>query len=426
MDRTALGAVSKEGGGRDLPGPDSLASLAYLKLSTRGRVTGLPHIVQLRYVVIDGSFYVISGQARGDWLLNLLNGGGGVVRVADLLYDVSAGLLGTEGAEQVRSEFQLKYGRALFERWYGRSRAVIRLAPSGRVARRGAVAGESGVRSSFGEWKRSGAGYYDAVAAAFDSAAEEYDFTISRNHINTWIRRRSIEILLRLARPDDYLLEIGSGTGAEAIEVARHVRGIFALDVSQAMVDLLAAKVRARRLEGRVFPARLAASELPRVRDLLAGRRVRMAYSFNGALNCEPKIGDFVEELAGLLQPGGIFVCSVRNTLCLTEAVSHAVALQFGKMAPRKHQPVMVSVGGHDVPSIYYPPRGFARVFERRFKVEEMVALPGLLPPAYLNEYYLRLRRLTDAIERLDRLLSGHVPLKWYGDQTLFVFRKST
>ncbi len=403
----------------------SEARTSFVRLSTRGRVTGLPHIVQLRYVRRDGSFIVIAGSAKSDWVLNLAGGRKGVLRLGELLYDVSAELLGLDEMQAVLAEFRLKYGGAVIDRWYLGAGAALRLAPVAPPAKRGSATGEMDAHSSFAEWRRRGADYYGQVAAAFDSASDEYDYTISHNFVNTWIRRRSIEVLLDRVRPDDFLLEVGAGTGAEAVEVAKHVRGLVATDISRSMVELLEAKVRARRLEGKVFPLRLAASELDKVRGFMGIKRIRVAYSFNGALNCEPRLGRFVDGLADLLEPDGLFVCSVRNTLCLSEALSHAAVFQFDKMSPRKRQPIMVSVGGADIPSTYYSPGEFARKFAPRFRTEGVMALPGLIPPAYLNDYFLKLGGVASAIERLDRRLSGHFPLNRYGDQTLFVFRKS-
>lgn len=400
------------------------ATASFLRLSTRGRVTGLPHVVQLRFVWKDGSFQVLGGSARSDWVLNASKQRRAVVRLGELLYEVSVEPIEVPGIGRTLAEFRSKYGGALVDRWYARAAAALLLTPVGPPVRRGSTAGELDAKSTLTDWRRRRTDYYDDVAGAFDSASEQYDFTIGHNFINTWIRKRSVDVLLHRVRPDDFLVEVGSGTGAEAIEVARHVRGLVAIDVSQSMVDLTAAKVRAKHLEGKVLPVRLAAFELHKLKGMLEGRRVRVAYSFNGALNCEPNLDGFVTGLAELLEPGGLFICSVRNTLCLTEALSHAAVLQFDRMSPRKHQPVMVSVGGTDIPSTYYPPGRFARKFEPHFRAEEVIALPALLPPAYLNDYFLKLGKVASAIERLDRRLSGLYPLNRYGDQTLFVFKK--
>jgi SAM-dependent methyltransferase len=397
----------------------------YVRLATRGRKTGLPHIVEVRYAWIDGSFYVIAGRKNNDWVLNLLHTRVGIARLADLLFESSVQIAKEKERMAAIDEYVRKYGRRLVEQWYGDSPTCLRLTPLGPPTKRGAPAGEFDSKTTLDDWKKSRVDYYADVAAAFDSASEEYDFTISRNFINTWIRQRSIEVLRRYARPDDVALEIGCGTGAEALQVAKFVRRLVAIDVSQNMIDLLSAKVNARGLVGKIVPVRLAAAEVSKVRGVLGGPRVRLAYSFNGALNCEPRITDFVEALSVLLEPGGILVCSVRNTLCLSEVVSHATALQFDRANPRKHQPVMVSVGGKDIPSTYYSPGAFLKLFRPEFTPREVIALPGLLPPAYLNDYYLKLRNITAVFERLEALLSNRFPLNRFGDQTLFVLEKS-
>ncbi len=416
--------IGEIGGGAQVwHAPDARAE--FIRFSTRGRVTGLPHIVQLRFVWRDGSFWVVPGRAKSDWVMNATVNRHGVVRLGELLYDVSAEPADGQETRRVLAEFRSKYGGALVDRWYAETGSPLRLAPTSPPSKRGSAGGEQDTKITLADWRKVGTDYYGAVATAFDSASEEYDFTISHNYINTWIRRRSVKVLLDRVRPDDFLLEVGAGTGAEEMEIAKHVHGLIAIDISQSMVDLLSAKVRARRLTGKVFPIRAAASDLTDVRSLLGGSKVRVAYSFNGALNCEPKVRQFVEGLAGIVERDGLFICSVRNTFCLTEAISHLAVLQFDRMNPRKHQPVMVSVGGKDIPSTYYTPEDFARVFRSHFNVEEMIAIPGLLPPAYLNDYFLRLRNLTSLVEQMDRVFSGRFPLNRFGDQTLFVFRKS-
>jgi len=158
--------------------------------------------------------------------------------------------------------------------------------------------------------------------------------------------------------------------------------------------------------------------------DYLPEGKTRLAYSFNGALNCEMKIHEFPFELWKIMEPGGLFVCSIRNTLCLSEGLAHALVFQFGRMAPRKKQPVMVSVGGIDIPSYYYSPGRFAKMFEPYFSVKKMIGLPVLLPPAYLSNFYVRMRKVLARLERAEIALSGLYPLNRLGDQTLIIFRR--
>jgi len=397
----------------------------YLRLETKGRKTGLPHIVELRYVWLGGCYYVLAGGATSDWVKNALNQSFARVRLGEFMVVVKPAQAAEDERAATISAFESKYGARDARSWYPPGCACLRLAPTGPASRREASFGELEAKKAYAVWATEGRDYRAEVSNAFDLAAEEYDFTINRNFINTWIRRRSLQVLKKLVRPDDLLLEVGCGTGAEAMEVARWVSGVIATDVSARMTELVRAKSIARGIGGRIVPLTISAAEIAKARDSVGSRSIRVGYSFNGALNCEPRLDSFVTQLHSLLEPGGYFVCSVRNTTCASEMVSHGLVLQFSKATPRRVQPTMVSVGGVDIPSTYFSPSDFVSHFEPYFTPVETIGLPTLLPPAYLNEYYLMARRFTSLLERLEPLLSGVVPFNRLGDQTLFVLRRS-
>jgi len=397
----------------------------YLRLETRGRRTNLPHIVELRYYWRGGCYFVLAGSSSSDWVKNALKQGYARVRIGEYLVDVRVSSAeGQEKADTI-TDFEKKYGPRQVRTWYAQSGACLRLTPLGPAAKRGTTSGELSTKTSYAEWASIKRDYAGEVANAFDSASEEYDFTIRGNFINTWIRRRSLSVLKKLVRSDDTLLEVGCGTGAEAMEISEWVSGIIATDVSTRMTDLVRAKAAAKGVGDRVIPVTVRAGRIAEVREAVGNRKIRVAYSFNGALNCEPDLDSFVSQLHALLEPGGYFVCSVRNTTCASEMVSHGLVLQFSKAIPRRSQPTMVSVGGMDIPATYYSPSDFKTHFAPHFTSVEVIGLPSLIPPAYLNDYYLKVRSVSSVLERLEPLLSGVPPFNRLGDQTLFVFRNS-
>ncbi len=395
-----------------------------LKLITQGRITGLPHIVELRFVQLDGVFFVLAGRENSDWVQNALHSKKAKCTLQGLQYQATAERSSDDERNRAYHYLIAKYGSKIVKDWYPDSSVCLKLTPQGLPTPKAIVRGEAEVEVDYESWKRTNHDYYRDVAEAFDSASEEYDFTISHNFINTWIRQRSVEALLRHSKPNDILVEVGCGTGTEAILIAPHVSRIIATDISDKMLQILRLKIQAKGLAQKILLVKAGASQISMASRFVDGRRVALAYSFNGALNCEPQMGKFASELSTLLESGGRFICSIRNTLCLSEAISHALVFQFGDMAPRKKQPIMVSVGGKDIPSVYYSPQTFARFFHPDFKLENQIALPGILPPAYLNDYYLKLRTKLALLERLELLLSERFPLNILGDQTLFVFRK--
>lgn len=395
-----------------------------IKLVTKGRVSGLPHIVRVRFVRDGEDFLVLAGSSKSDWVKNIEREGRARVRSESAAFEARAWRSPAE-IDKVIGMFEKKYGGRLVAQWYPRSSVCVRLSPEGPAVVTKEVKGEGSATKSFADWKGERKGYYGEVASAFDSASEEYDVTIGKNFINTLIRQRSLEVLFEVIRPEDTLVEVGAGTGAEATQIARRVSGIVATDISQSMVDLLTLKARARGLQDRIISMRLPAAEIRRLRDMLPGGTARVVYSFNGALNCEPRLDKFVSGLTELVRPGGYFVCSIRNTFCLCEVLTYAALLRPAGMTKRKAQPMMVSVGAMDIPSTYYPASTFAAKFRQGFRLVKMVGLPVLLPPAYLNDYYVRARGLLKPLEGADRALASRFPFNRLGDQTLYVFRRN-
>jgi hypothetical protein len=205
-----------------------------LKIVTAGRTTGLPHIAIVRFALHQGSYYVMGGSRKSDWFLNALASGSGKLRMGDSVQ--ATAFEEFLDINLVRQLFIRKYGARVVKEWYsGEQTCALKLTPTAAMAVRGAVRGEGQVKLDFGAWKSQGLEYRTAVAEAFDSASEEYDFTIGANFINVWTRERSIAEVLRRARGDDVLLEVGCGTGTEAIRISKHVRGVVATDISPSM-----------------------------------------------------------------------------------------------------------------------------------------------------------------------------------------------
>ena len=94
----------------------------------------------------------------------------------------------------------------------------------------------------------------EEVREMFDNIAPKYDLlnhTLSMSIYRIW-RRRVVRIVRR-CRPHR-ILDVATGTGDLAIEMARRIRGVQVLgvDLSEGMLDVARRKVAARGLEERV------------------------------------------------------------------------------------------------------------------------------------------------------------------------------
>src|SRR5207249_3418229 len=125
------------------------------------------------------------------------------------------------------------------------------------------------------------------------------------------LRRRMQAALFATFRAGDRVVEVGCGTGIEAIALAERGVDVVATDLSEDMVRLVRTKAAARglkHLEARTF----AAHEVGKLQEEF-GNGFDGGYSHGGVLNMDPRIEEVASGLARLVRPGGRFLCTVVN-----------------------------------------------------------------------------------------------------------------
>lgn len=217
-------------------------------------------------------------------------------------------------------------------------------------------------------------------AHPFDGAAGGYDPTLEGNRTLRWMRQDNLERLCRVL-PTGHLLEIGAGTGTEAIVLARAGRRITALEPSSEMRRVLAARVREAGLESRI--------EIRAESTETFGREGRDLPSFDGAysslgpLNCCRDLPTFSRDLAAHLRPGAIAVLSIMSRDCFTERMFLGLRGRFSEA--RRRQPpypraVPTAEGAERIETWYWSLRELHQVFSADFRVHRWEPFPLLLP----------------------------------------------
>jgi SAM-dependent methyltransferase len=117
-------------------------------------------------------------------------------------------------------------------------------------------------------------------AAAFDRAAPGYDDGFGRNPVGLIFRHVFQQRLLGLFPPGVRLLDLGCGTGSDALVLAEAGRSVHGVDVSTRMIERARARAQAATGASLEFEVR-AAEEVGALEGPFDG-----AYSDFGALNC--------------------------------------------------------------------------------------------------------------------------------------------
>lgn len=120
---------------------------------------------------------------------------------------------------------------------------------------------------------------------------------------------RTLERTRALLRPDDWVLELGCGTGTTALQLAPHVRSYVATDISGQMIAIAEAKTAANPVASLCFCAATA-------EDMASGHTAFDAVLGFNYLHLVRDPANTLRTIKGLLRPGGLFIS---KTPCLAD-----------------------------------------------------------------------------------------------------------
>jgi SAM-dependent methyltransferase len=252
----------------------------------------------------------------------------------------------------------------------------------------------------------------------FDAAAANYDRDFSATRLGRRYRERVWAELATSFQPGDRVLELGCGTGEDAVWLARRGVRVLATDASAAMLAQTRRKVEAAGVQELVATRRLDLGELGADRDL-DGPYDGVLSNF-GALNCVPDRRPIARALAGLVVPGGRLLVVVMAPVCPWEVAWHLLKGEPVTAFRRLRQGAPVRVAdGHEVRVWYPSPGRLRREFKPLFRPLATAGIGCFLPPPYLEHLEdtkpAMIRRLAALEERWSRV----PPFTWLADHIM-------
>lgn len=255
---------------------------------------------------------------------------------------------------------------------------------------------------------------------AFDSVAADYDGPRGNNELIQRMRLALWDTVPNGAPSGGRLLDLGCGTGIDAVEFARRGFQVVATDWSAQMVARTAARAVAQGLQSYVTARHLGVQQLAALEG-----EFDAIYSNFGPLNCVPDLPAVAAECARVLRPGGRLVFSVMGRICPWELGHYAVRGRFKRAFIRAARgATAVGMNRHTIWTYYYLPREFYRAFAGHFSLDGYRALSLFLPPPYLVDYYRRRRAWCERLGRLDDRLGALPLLRDMGDHFLITMRR--
>jgi SAM-dependent methyltransferase len=257
----------------------------------------------------------------------------------------------------------------------------------------------------------------------FDGIATGYDASFTDRRSGRWLREAVWEQMEGVFQPDDHVLDLGCGTGEDALHLARQGIHVTATDHSPAMLEVARRKAGAAGMTHRIDTHQLdlaTPEDAPWSPGSFSG-----AFSNFGALNCLPDRSSLARALGGWVRPGGHVVLVVMGPWCPWEVGWH---LMHGepRTAVRRFRPGQEAhVGADRTVRVWYPtPRRLRDEFRPWFVHLGTVGIGVLLPPTQVSHLVDRWPRAFARVRNLERRVASRFPFTWLGDHYLAHFRR--
>ena len=260
------------------------------------------------------------------------------------------------------------------------------------------------------------------AAFAFDAIAPIFD-----DRFGAWAsvaaQRRAVRAaLLQQFPPMGHVLEVGGGTGEDAVFLAERGFNVLLTDASPAMVHIARQKLSPLGSSAQVVAGeemehfaeeRHAAGE-----PLLDG-----AFSNFAPLNCVQDIRSVAKGLASLLKPGAVAMLVLFGTCCpaemLVETLRRRPRNAFRRFR-RGATPARLAKRNFEV--FYHGASDLRREFQPWFELERKIGIGVAVPPSAAEPWISRHPRLLAHMETFDRAMASS--LSSFGDHVLYQFRR--
>lgn len=181
------------------------------------------------------------------------------------------------------------------------------------------------------------------IAAPFDAVAERYDTDFTSLPAARELRQR-VWRHLQAFQPGQRVLELGCGTGEDALWLASRGVSVLATDVSEGML----AQARLKAAGHSLLEFQRQDANALSVAGPFDG-----AFANFGVLNCVADLRGLGNQLASILRPGARFVAVVMPPFCLWETAWHLLGGDAAR-ATRRWRPTTARIGGAAQP-VWYP-----------------------------------------------------------------------
>ncbi len=253
----------------------------------------------------------------------------------------------------------------------------------------------------------------------FSEVASEYDRSFSDKPYVRALRARVQRTMSERFAHSGTILELGCGTGIDAVFLAAQGYRIIATDPSKGMIQMATRRAAAAGKE--ICFMQLRAEELSCIRS----NSVDGILSNFGALNCVSNLETVLHESNRILRDNGVFILTLINKFSAVETLAY---LRHGhiRQAFRRwtRGGVSVPVGSGSVLTYYHSLSSLKKMIQGTFTIREVVGLNILTPTPSFESAWQRHPRLTAFASAVERAIDSLPVVSTLGDHFVVVLEK--
>jgi len=237
----------------------------------------------------------------------------------------------------------------------------------------------------------------DAAPAAFDAMARSYDDSFTHTSVGKVLRDIVWSRVGQVFQAPGHLLELGCGTGEDAVRLGRAGFRISATDASSGMIEVAREKAR---LAGSGSGVEFSCVAMEALAASFQGRRFDGIFSNFGAVNCVTDLRSLAASLATVAAPDAPLLWVVMGRHVPWEWIWY---LAHGKPGKALRRFRLHGVQWRGLTVSYPTPAQLEDALAPHFAVTRIAPLGCVLPPSYAANWLDRSPRTLAALSRLER-----------------------
>jgi ubiquinone/menaquinone biosynthesis C-methylase UbiE len=259
-------------------------------------------------------------------------------------------------------------------------------------------------------------------AAAFSAQAKRFDNLYSRNKIVEYKRERVRAHLKKLVQPGNFILELNSGTGEDAIWMANQNCKVHATDIASGMLEIIQQKIKSEGFENLITHEICSFTALDHLQQ---NGPFDLIFSNFAGLNCTGDLNKVLRSFSGLLKSKGIVTLVMLPQFCLWEFL--LIFKGKFKTAGRRFfskKGRNARVEGHHFKCWYYNPSYIIKHLKKDFKLLSIEGLCTFVPPSYIEYFAEKHPRAYEFLKAKENKWKEKWPWNHVGDYYIISLQK--